>query len=228
MKRVFVVLVLVVMQAALVTAASIHGTVYNLDLNPVSNVKVELSSPRQVVVAVNGTYQFEVPKGVYTLKAQLIKNGTIKADAMEEIAVTDENNYVLDLILFPVVEDQTDLLSESDQINIDEVSAETTSVSWVKISVGVAVVVVLLWFFLRKKQAPKIAHPVEPQRTVTQDDAQRVLDIIKAQGGRTTQKDIRKQTPLSEAKVSLIIAELEHKGLVEKIKQGRGNIVILK
>ena len=33
---------------------------------------------------------------------------------------------------------------------------------------------------------------------------------------------------MSEAKISLMIAELEHKGLVEKIKKGRGNIVVLK
>ena len=54
------------------------------------------------------------------------------------------------------------------------------------------------------------------------------LEIIKKEGGRTTQKDIRKEIPLSEAKTSLMIAELEHKGIIEKIKKGRGNIIILK
>ena len=59
-------------------------------------------------------------------------------------------------------------------------------------------------------------------------DLNDVIDIIKKEGGRTTQKDIRKQIPLSEAKISLMIAELEHKGVIEKIKKGRGNIIILK
>ena len=52
--------------------------------------------------------------------------------------------------------------------------------------------------------------------------------MIRKEGGRATQKDIRKQIPLSEAKISLMLAELEHKGVVEKIKKGRGNIIILK
>ena len=54
------------------------------------------------------------------------------------------------------------------------------------------------------------------------------LDFIKKQGGRTTQKEIRKNFPMSEAKISLIITELEHRGKIEKIKRGRSNIIILK
>ena len=60
------------------------------------------------------------------------------------------------------------------------------------------------------------------------DELKNVLEIIKANGGRTTQKEIRKQIPLSEAKISLMVAELEHKGFIEKIKKGRGNIIVLK
>ena len=55
-----------------------------------------------------------------------------------------------------------------------------------------------------------------------------ILKILIQEGGRTTQKGIRKQIQLSEAKISLMIAELEHKGIIEKIKKGRGNIIILK
>ena len=57
---------------------------------------------------------------------------------------------------------------------------------------------------------------------------EQIIKIIKREGSRTTQKEIRKQIPLSEAKISLMIAELEHKGIIEKIKKGRGNIIILK
>ncbi|MFC1769333.1 helix-turn-helix transcriptional regulator, partial [Nanoarchaeota archaeon] len=51
---------------------------------------------------------------------------------------------------------------------------------------------------------------------------------FKKEGGRTTQKDIRKNFPQSEAKVSLMVTDLEHKGYLEKIKKGRGNVIILK
>ncbi|MBS3149146.1 hypothetical protein J4455_00425 [Candidatus Woesearchaeota archaeon] len=42
-----------------------------------------------------------------------------------------------------------------------------------------------------------------------------------------TQKDIRKELKISEAKVSLILTQLESEGRIKKIKKGRGNIVIL-
>ena len=58
-------------------------------------------------------------------------------------------------------------------------------------------------------------------------DINKIVDILKKEGGRATQKDIRKEAPLSEAKISLMIAELEHKGIIKKIKKGRGNIIVL-
>jgi len=58
------------------------------------------------------------------------------------------------------------------------------------------------------------------------DYLDKILELIKKEG-RITQKEIRKQIPLSEAKISLIISELEAKGIVRKIKRGRGNIIIL-
>lgn len=54
-----------------------------------------------------------------------------------------------------------------------------------------------------------------------------VLNIIK-KNTRITQKDLRNQIPLSEAKISLIISDLEDKGMIRKIKKGRGNILIFK
>jgi uncharacterized membrane protein len=60
------------------------------------------------------------------------------------------------------------------------------------------------------------------------DLAKDVLDFIKKENGRTTQKDIRKHFPSSEAKISLIISELEDNGIVKRIKKGRGNIIVLK
>jgi uncharacterized membrane protein len=71
-------------------------------------------------------------------------------------------------------------------------------------------------------------HPEQVAVSEISSDLDVVLNIIKEEGGRATQRDIRKRLPLSEAKVSLMISELEAKGKVEKIKKGRGNIVVLK
>ncbi len=57
----------------------------------------------------------------------------------------------------------------------------------------------------------------------------RAIDIIKKNDGRITQKQLRKEMmDLSESKVSLILTELEHKGKIEKVKRGRGNVILLK
>jgi len=59
-------------------------------------------------------------------------------------------------------------------------------------------------------------------------DLQEVMDIIRGQGGRITQKDLRSKLKYSEGKVSLMLADLERRELVEKFKRGRGNVVIIR
>lgn len=65
------------------------------------------------------------------------------------------------------------------------------------------------------------------KRIPEKDIAEQITEFIKEEHGRVNQKDIRKQFPMSEAKISLIIKELEAKGFVQKIKKGKGNIIIL-
>ena len=58
-----------------------------------------------------------------------------------------------------------------------------------------------------------------------------VFDLVRESSGRISYDEvtaeIRKHFPLSEAKISLMITELEHKGIVNRIKKGRGNVIIL-
>ncbi|MCC4770989.1 MarR family transcriptional regulator [Methanosarcina sp. DH2] len=58
-------------------------------------------------------------------------------------------------------------------------------------------------------------------------DLREVLDVIRGHKGRITQKDLRGRLEYSEVKVSLLLSELEKRGLVKKFKNGRENIVIL-
>ena len=59
------------------------------------------------------------------------------------------------------------------------------------------------------------------------EDLKSVVGIIQEEGGRITQKELRKKLPYSEAKVSLMVADLEGRGMVRKIKKGRGNIITM-
>ena len=58
-------------------------------------------------------------------------------------------------------------------------------------------------------------------------DLREILDVIRGHKGRITQKDLRSKLEYSEVKVSLMLSELEKRGLIKKFKNGRENIVIL-
>ena len=59
------------------------------------------------------------------------------------------------------------------------------------------------------------------------EDLNNIYNIIKKEK-RITQKELRKDSILSEAKISLIITQLEKENKIQKIKKGRINIIILK
>ncbi len=69
-------------------------------------------------------------------------------------------------------------------------------------------------------------EPVDAESAIP-SDLQEMLSIIRDQGGRITQKDLRLRLNCSEAKASLMITDLEDRGLVRKMKKGRGNVIIL-
>ena len=75
---------------------------------------------------------------------------------------------------------------------------------------------------------PKTEVPAFKKKLPLPADLQEVMDIIRGQGGRITQKDLRSKLKYSEGKVSLMLADLERRELIEKFKRGRGNVVILK
>jgi hypothetical protein len=78
-------------------------------------------------------------------------------------------------------------------------------------------------------QEPQLQQPPQPPTLdiLLPQDCREVIAIMEKNGGRITQLDLRKALPYSEAKVSLIVSDLENRGLVKKIKKGRGNVLIL-
>ena len=65
-----------------------------------------------------------------------------------------------------------------------------------------------------------------PENGELSGELKKVVSVLKKNGGRMTQKDIRQEFPLSEGKVSLMITELESMGVVKRIKSGRTNVVV--
>lgn len=75
---------------------------------------------------------------------------------------------------------------------------------------------------------PEPEPPVVKKNLPLPADLQEIMDIIRGQGGRITQKDLRSKLKYSEGKVSLMLADLERRELIEKFKRGRGNVIILR
>ena len=219
---------------SMVNAATIYGAVYDLSLKKLNNARVEINtSPKQFLIAQNGSYSFNVPNGDYTIKSQMMLKNTVLASVQENITIKQDGAYVLDLILFPDVEEGVENIDVDVNGNIVELKKNQTYALMGLVILLILAIIFTGFHYLKKNKG-------QQKETVSQDkksekewkyegsDLEQIIKLIKLEGGRATQKDIRKQIPLSEAKISLMIAELEHKGVIEKIKKGRGNIIILK
>ena len=219
----FLFLSVLLISAGLVNAATIHGTIYDLSLKKLSNARVEINTyPKQFMVAQNGTYSFNVPNGAYRIKSSLVQGNTAIASVEENITVGRDGSYTLDLILFPNIEEGVE--DPGIEVNGSVIDENNDSILWIGfIILFVSGIIAGLAYFLKTRKKEAIVSEDSADY-----DLDQVVDVIRKEGGRATQKDIRKQIPLSEAKISLMLAELEHKGVVEKIKKGRGNIIILK
>jgi uncharacterized membrane protein len=196
-------------------AATVHGNVYdfNLDLLEKAIVRVN-SKPAQSVVSKNGVYSFNLNPGSYVLTAEYYEYNVLSAETSEEIKIEEEGDFVIDLILFPIIDDINDT-----DFDIDDPYGKS-SIWYIWIIIVLVIILVAVLFIWKR---PKKKNKLE-----VEDDLQRLIEIIKSNNGRTTQKEIRKVLGLSEAKVSLMITELEDKGIVKRIKRGRGNVVVLK
>lgn len=244
MNRLFLVLLLLLC-VDVASAATISGTIYDISLNRVNNAIVEINTiPNQRLVAKDGSYSFSVPVGDYRIVAG---HKSIEQALMtqEDISVKDDGDYVLDLFMFPELDEE---LVDEDFVIDPRVIGKTNYLAYVIVFAVVFVLILLtvLAFVYYKKltNKPSIAkedekgkeeakHKEEDKNKETRQtqaeepDIDKMLDFIKRNDGRVTQKEIRKEFPLSEAKISLMLTELEHKGLVKRIKKGRGNVVVL-
>ena len=220
-----------------VSAAKISGDVYDISLEKAMDVIVEIdTSPKQKIISKEGSYSFNVLPGNYTITAGMYIDNLLEAYAEEDILIIEEGEYNVDLIIFPYIGDDENLILEGD-ISLPEILFEENDFaeernSIVKTAIITAILLIIalaairaLWKHAKKPEKAK--HRAVSFISITKE-LQEIVKIIKEKGGRTTQKEIRKQIPLSEAKISLMIAELEDKGIVKKIKKGRGNIIILR
>ena len=210
-------------------AATVYGKIYDLSLAKAPGAKVAINTtPEQFMISEDGSYSFEVQNGFYTINAE--QDNGIRAYETRNISINQDGKYVIDLILFPSFQEEEEIADE-EGIAIPEFK----DIRFVPLMVILFLIIIaIILFAVFRSRSPRYKkNALEPKadddHSIKDDyNPEMIIGLIKKEGGRLTQKEIRKKIPFSEAKISLMIAELEHKGLIEKIKKGRGNIIILK
>ena len=201
--------------------ATIHGTTYNwATLEPLNGTLVYVNStPAQQMVSRDGEYSFDLGIGSYEITAEYYANNSLLLEATEDIVVGQEGDYVVDLLMYPAIDLGEPLFNETGPDIGENTYTQNGMLYFVLYSLAITAVVLLV---LSRLNIGKKETVEKPKRLPK--EARQVLDIIEKEQ-RLTQKELRKKLPWSEAKVSLVVADLEERGFIKKIKKGRGNII---
>ena len=249
--RIILVIILITGPVVCAQAAKVYGTIYEFSdfERPLKNVIVEVeenSTRLQYNVSGDGTYYFDISPGSYVIKARFYNNNLLEFFGEERLKIShpDESRN-LDLLLFPPTDPEYEYLGD---INLtEEINPKESNYSnYILIFPAALIIISIILYFVWKKRRLPVSTktdepvPIPPVSALPEnkivvseikdvelpDDLKELYDIILKKGGRTTQKDLRKEVIYGEAKVSLMIADLEDRGLIKKIKRGRSNIII--
>jgi uncharacterized membrane protein len=249
MQKWVVISVLLLLTLPFTLAATLHGRVFDYSFKVANNSVVSINTvPDQTMVAVDGSYSFNVPPGQYIISAYLNDAFNTTIYFVEDNAsVVDDGDYVLDLIMFP----SGDLseLDLEDDINGSLSSEQTVQVhKAIIVAVALVIIIIFIWLYcvaykkcgvwnkirsfviVSKEEAAGKNEEKKPEqdKQVLGEESDDLADLnaFIMKHKRVTQKEIRKEFPVSEAKISLMLTDLESQGKVKKIKKGRGNIII--
>ncbi len=215
----------------LASATTLHGTVYDISLDVVQNAVITIEGvQKQVIVAKTGIYSVELPIGNYTFTVQK-GNETL---LHEDILITADGDFNIDLVALQLLDEFDEALADEIENVTAAIEEEPPARNYLLISLLLLAIIITTYFFfkhakpLEGKKAQKKQERKQELSAELPEDLQPIIEFVKKQDGRTTQKEICKAFPFSEAKISLMLADLEARGLVQKIKKGRGNIILLK
>jgi len=216
------------------------------------------STPTQFRVATSGVYSFNLPPGNYLIKTSYYQNETLVYYSEDTLTVADyEGNYVFDILMFPLHEEPEEF-PDVDIGNITYDVEDNILPGFDLTYTAVALIILMImgaaayYHYKSKDGLEKKSEPIEltestepapgvhiendypddrepaPDIDKLPKDLKEIIEILESLGGRMTQKDLRARLNCSEAKVSLMITDLEDRGLVHKVKKGRGNIILLR
>ncbi|MEA3429897.1 MAG: hypothetical protein U9R08_01355 [Nanoarchaeota archaeon] len=239
MKLIFPMFFLIfILTSSFVMSANLYGSVYDPDLNIQPKTRIEINTvPKQVYFSNDGHYNFPVFKGNFTIFVTYSENDLLVSYVEKNISIINNKDYLFDLVLSSKIENEVlDLEIVEAGVAEEEVVEEKKISSIIGLLLLIAVIIsmiILVSYSFRKvtrmikEDLEELSEKSEVKSKVEDLLDKRILDFIVLNGGEVLQKEIRKQFFSSEAKISLVLTELEHLGKVKKIKKGRGNVIIL-
>ncbi len=213
-----------------------RGTIYEWSdfEKPLKNAIVEVNStPAQYVVSTSGIYSFNLSPGSYSIKARYYRNNILELTTREDIKIDRDGDFIHDLLLFPPTDSEDEYFGDINLTGEMEIKNENDPTAYILIVIILTLFLVALIYWIKKKEPlPAVDEKSQPEiisgkgSEELPSDLMELYDLIMKSGGRTTQKDLRKKLAFSEAKVSLMLDDLENRGFIKKIKKGRSNIII--
>lgn len=221
-------------------AATVYGTIYSWSdfEKPLKNAMLEIDTiPAQSRVATDGTYAFDdLSPGNYTIRAKYYRNNVLDLADEEEIQIMEnEGKFNIDLLLFPPTDTELEYLGDINLSSDLEIKGESNLTSYIILFLILIAAGIAIYFRPWKKKTPVSEAPIEsiaqqpiatPKTEELPEDLHELYALIMKKGGRVTQKELRGEMKCSEAKVSLMLDDLQDRGYIKKIKKGRSNIII--
>lgn len=241
-------LLLLLSYSSYVLGAKIEGTIYDENLNPMKNIVLIVNSvPEQRILISNGSYEIYIEPGNYQLR--FVKLNNINESVTENLVVDKNGVFTFDVFFIPDFEEDLYMYEiediEEQDFNIFGIEKDkgVKGATFRFIIVVISLVLLFLIYIVvrktiknkkkerkdEKEELEVVAKEENKKIELNREDAttDKIIEILKNADGRMTQRELRKIMPYSEAKISLMLAELEEEGRIKRIKKGRGNIIIL-
>src|SRR3989344_7983486 len=152
-----------------VSAATIHGSVYDISLNKVKDIIIEIDSvPVQRFISNDGSYSFELSNGNYRITAKILPNTKI---AEESININSDGSFNIDLFI-DINIPESELLNDINEDYTKDLSIKENSNNIIKaLGILIIFIIILYGFFYHKKKS---------KETETDDISLEVIKIIKS------------------------------------------------
>lgn len=204
-----------------VDAATVYGAIYDSQMNPVTKTVVHInSSPPQRHISRYGGYSFIVGEGEYEITAELTYNNITRTIASQRITIDQDGEYRIDLFV-------------SDDISFEQPLEQETGYWWWWIGIilvgGIGMWGLGIWYAQRfKGNSTETSQSVvvSESEPITHPLKAKILSILDKHQGKVSQRDIRKELRYSQAKISMVLTEMEQDNTITRIKSGRSNTII--